>query len=151
MTWPHMSFKPTKSRSLVLKRGKITDQFCFRLGEDQIPSVPQSNQWLALGRSSTAVWKTDSIRPLEPTWRASQQCPPQPIRPVHVGQSRNTCMPPVFQDTDPCTFWAAAPRHWARVLSLETQPGPPDHRWGNEQGDQWQQICPCYSQNNHVR
>jgi len=37
--WAPMCFKPTKSGSLVLKRGEITDQFRFRLGEDQIPSA----------------------------------------------------------------------------------------------------------------
>jgi len=36
MTWVRMSFKPTKSQSLVMNRGKITDQFRFRLREDHI-------------------------------------------------------------------------------------------------------------------
>lgn len=39
VSWAHMSFKPAKSRSLVLKKGKVTDKFHFRLREDQIPSV----------------------------------------------------------------------------------------------------------------
>ena len=39
MSWPHMSFKPAKSRSLVLKRGKVTDKFRISLGEGQIPSA----------------------------------------------------------------------------------------------------------------
>ncbi len=41
MSWARMSFKPAKSRSLVLKKGKLTDRFCFRLGEYQIPSVTE--------------------------------------------------------------------------------------------------------------
>ena len=28
------------------------------------------------------------------------RCPPKPIQPVHLGQNRNTCMPPVFQNRD---------------------------------------------------
>ncbi|KAK0138628.1 hypothetical protein N1851_024816 [Merluccius polli] len=35
------SFKPAKSRSLVLKKGKVTDKFRFRLGEHRIPSVTE--------------------------------------------------------------------------------------------------------------
>ncbi len=41
MSWARMSFKPAKSRSLVLKKGKVTDRFRFRLGEHQIPSVTE--------------------------------------------------------------------------------------------------------------
>ncbi len=37
ISWACMSFKPAKSRSLVLKKGKVTDRFRFRLGEYQIP------------------------------------------------------------------------------------------------------------------
>ncbi len=41
MSWARMSFKPAKCRSLVLKKGKVTDRFRFRLGEHQIPSVTE--------------------------------------------------------------------------------------------------------------
>lgn len=41
MSWAQMSFKPAKSRSLVLNRGRVTDKFCFRLGENLIPSVTE--------------------------------------------------------------------------------------------------------------
>lgn len=41
MSWARMSFKPAKSRSLVLKKEKVTDRFRFRLGEHQIPSVTE--------------------------------------------------------------------------------------------------------------
>nr|AAN12398.1 polyprotein [Tetraodon nigroviridis] len=41
MTWARMRFKPGKSRSLVLKAGKVTDRFRFYLGGTQIPSVSE--------------------------------------------------------------------------------------------------------------
>ncbi|XP_053176235.1 uncharacterized protein LOC128359949 [Scomber japonicus] len=40
-TWARMRFKPEKSRSLVLKGGKVTDRFSFFLGDTQIPSVTE--------------------------------------------------------------------------------------------------------------
>lgn len=40
-TWARMSFKPAKSRSLVLKRGKVTDKFSFFLGNIRIPSLTE--------------------------------------------------------------------------------------------------------------
>ncbi|KAJ8014697.1 hypothetical protein DPEC_G00018340 [Dallia pectoralis] len=40
-TWARMSFKPTKSRSLVLKKGKVTNKFCFTLAMTQIPSFTE--------------------------------------------------------------------------------------------------------------
>ena len=39
INWARMNFKPAKSRSLVVKKGKVTDQFRFSLGGIQIPSV----------------------------------------------------------------------------------------------------------------
>lgn len=41
MSWACMSFKPAKSRPLVLKKGKVTDRFPFRQGEHQILSVAE--------------------------------------------------------------------------------------------------------------
>ncbi len=41
ITWARMSFKPAKSRSLVLKKGRVVDQFHFTLGGTQIPSVSE--------------------------------------------------------------------------------------------------------------
>jgi hypothetical protein len=38
-TWACMYFKPAKSRSLVLKKGKVTNKFRFTLGTTQIPSI----------------------------------------------------------------------------------------------------------------
>lgn len=36
-----MSFKPAKSRSLVLRKGKVADEFRFCLGDTRIPSVSE--------------------------------------------------------------------------------------------------------------
>lgn len=36
-----MRFKPEKSRSIVLKRGKVTNRFHFFLGGTQIPTVTE--------------------------------------------------------------------------------------------------------------
>lgn len=41
MAQAHLSFKLAKSRCLVLKKGKVTDKFRFRLGEHLIPSVTE--------------------------------------------------------------------------------------------------------------
>lgn len=40
-TWARMHFKPEKSRSLVLKRGKVTDRFQFSLAGTKIPSITE--------------------------------------------------------------------------------------------------------------
>ena len=36
-----MSFKPVKSRSLVLKKGKTFDKYHFTVGGTQIPSISE--------------------------------------------------------------------------------------------------------------
>ena len=41
ISWACMSFKTAKSRSLVLKKGKITGKFCFSLGTTKIPSLTE--------------------------------------------------------------------------------------------------------------
>lgn len=41
ITWARMSFKPAKSRSLVLKRGKVVDRFRFSLAGATIPSITE--------------------------------------------------------------------------------------------------------------
>ena len=41
ITWARMDFKPVKSRSLVLRKGKVTDKFRFFLGGVRIPSVSE--------------------------------------------------------------------------------------------------------------
>ena len=40
-TWARMCFKPAKSRSLVLKRRKVTDKFHFSLDGTQISSISE--------------------------------------------------------------------------------------------------------------
>ncbi|KAK0143400.1 hypothetical protein N1851_018471 [Merluccius polli] len=39
--WARMEFKPGKSRSLVLRRGRVQDWFCFKIREDIIPMVQE--------------------------------------------------------------------------------------------------------------
>ena len=39
ITWVRMKFKAPKSRSLVLKKGKVTDRYRFKIGESAIPSL----------------------------------------------------------------------------------------------------------------
>lgn len=41
ISWARMSFKPAKSRSLVLKKGKVADRFRFALGGTPIPTVTE--------------------------------------------------------------------------------------------------------------
>lgn len=41
ITWARMSFKPAKSRSLVLRKGRVADQFRFTLGSTKIPTVTE--------------------------------------------------------------------------------------------------------------
>ena len=38
-TWARMSFKPSKSRSMVLKKGKVVDKFCFSISGTVIPTI----------------------------------------------------------------------------------------------------------------
>ena len=40
--WARMKFKPTKSRSLVLKKGKVENKYRFRIGADIIPTLTDS-------------------------------------------------------------------------------------------------------------
>ncbi|TWW62214.1 hypothetical protein D4764_04G0008610 [Takifugu flavidus] len=39
--WAKMSFKPTKSRSMVLKKGKVVDKFRFSISGTVIPSITE--------------------------------------------------------------------------------------------------------------
>ncbi|XP_041867113.1 uncharacterized protein LOC121656126 [Melanotaenia boesemani] len=39
VSWASMSFNPSKSRSLVLKRGKVVDKFRFLISETPIPTI----------------------------------------------------------------------------------------------------------------
>lgn len=40
-----MSFKPNKSRSMVLKRGKVVDKFYFQVDGIVIPSITEKSVW----------------------------------------------------------------------------------------------------------
>jgi len=42
INWARMDFKPAKSRSLGVKKGKVKDQFRFSLGDIQIPPVVEN-------------------------------------------------------------------------------------------------------------
>lgn len=39
--WANMDFKPEKSRSLVLKKGRTQDRVCFSINDTVIPMVPR--------------------------------------------------------------------------------------------------------------
>ena len=39
--WARMEFKPAKSRSLVLKKGRVQNRFRFKIGENIIPTVQE--------------------------------------------------------------------------------------------------------------
>ena len=68
-TWARMTFKPAKSRSLVLKKGKVTTKFHFTLGSVQIPFITDKpvkslgkvfdcsflRKWLGLPRSLSSI------------------------------------------------------------------------------------------------
>ncbi|KAK0141179.1 hypothetical protein N1851_021821 [Merluccius polli] len=41
--WARMEFKPAKSRSLVLRSGRVQDRFFFKIREDIIPTVQEKS------------------------------------------------------------------------------------------------------------
>ena len=49
ITWARMKFKPAKSRSLVLKSGKLTNRYKFKIQGDTIPTL-SDNPVKALGK-----------------------------------------------------------------------------------------------------
>lgn len=70
MSWARMRFKTAKSRSLVLKKGKIADKFCFCLGEHQILSVTEKPV-KSLGKVfNCSLNDRDTIKAVL-TWRAA--------------------------------------------------------------------------------
>ena len=56
MDWGQLAFKAKKSRSLVLRKGKLDEEFHFSLGEEVIPSV--SDQTV----KSLGHWYTEELR-----------------------------------------------------------------------------------------
>lgn len=62
ITWARMNFKPTKSRSLVLRKGKVADQFRFSSGGTKIPSITEK-PIKSLGKVfNSSLNDTESIR-----------------------------------------------------------------------------------------
>ncbi|GFO38373.1 reverse transcriptase [Plakobranchus ocellatus] len=43
MSWCRMEFKPKKSRSLSIRRGKVDEATTFTVAEQQIPTVSQEH------------------------------------------------------------------------------------------------------------
>jgi hypothetical protein len=41
ISWARMEFKPTKSRSLVVKNGKVTNKYRFRVADIEIPTITE--------------------------------------------------------------------------------------------------------------
>ena len=54
-TWARMKFKPTKSRSLIIRKGKQTDRFILKIQGEDIPSITD-NPVKCLGK-----WFDDSL------------------------------------------------------------------------------------------
>ncbi len=60
--WARMSFKPAKSRTLVLKKGKVTDKFHFMLEGTPIPSISEKPV-KSLGKLfDHSLWDTVAIQ-----------------------------------------------------------------------------------------
>ena len=54
-TWARMKFKPKKSRSMVIRNGKLTNRFKLHVQEEVIPSI-EENPIKCLGK-----WFDDSL------------------------------------------------------------------------------------------
>ena len=52
VTWEHMEFKPQKSRCLVLKKGIISQKFKMKVQSDDIPTIVNNQQTIAIQRNS---------------------------------------------------------------------------------------------------
>ena len=66
-TWARMTFKPRKSRSLVIKRGKATDRFLLKIQGEDIPSIT-SHPIKCLGK-----WFDSSLTDKKSSNRLKQQ------------------------------------------------------------------------------
>jgi len=74
--WARMKFKAVKSRSLIIKKGKTTDRFVFRVQNEEIPSITK-NPIKCLGKwFDASLADKDNVkklenqvdRPKQPTW-----------------------------------------------------------------------------------
>ena len=59
ITWARMKFKPTKSRSMVLKKGKVQNRFRFKVGGEAIPTLSEQPV------KSLGKWFKDSLNDRE--------------------------------------------------------------------------------------
>ena len=66
-TWARMTFKPNKSRSLVIKKGKVTQQFHLKVQGEVIPTIV-GNPIKCLGK-----WYDDSLNDRKNVSRIKQQ------------------------------------------------------------------------------
>ena len=66
-TWARMTFKPKKSRSLVIKKGKVTQQFHLKVQGEVIPTIV-GNPIKCLGK-----WYDDSLNDRKNVSRIKQQ------------------------------------------------------------------------------
>ena len=76
MDWGQLAFKAKKSRSLVLKNGKLDKEFSFSLGEEVIPSVSDQpvkslDHWYTKELRDT---KREIKRQLEEGLKAIDEC-----------------------------------------------------------------------------
>ena len=67
--WTRMKFKPKKSRSLVLSKGKVDEDFHFYLHEQPIPSISEEPV-KSLGR-----WYTKNLRDISHVQEIKCQVP----------------------------------------------------------------------------
>ena len=65
--WSRMKFKPQKSRSLVIKRGKVADKYRFRVGGLEIPTVSE------MPVKSLGKWFDDSCMDKNSTKQMEEQ------------------------------------------------------------------------------
>lgn len=91
MTWVYMRFKLEKSRSLVLKKGMVTDKFCFTLCNTKIPSIMKKLDG-SLGKMFD-ISRLSPRRSRSPQWRA--------LRGGSIGSYRS--------NWDYLEAWAASP------------------------------------------
>ncbi|XP_053391239.1 uncharacterized protein LOC128554051 [Mercenaria mercenaria] len=68
ISWSRMKFKPAKSRSLVLKKGKVQDRFRFRVNGELIPTVTEQPV------KSLGKWFRRSLSDKESVREMRQQC-----------------------------------------------------------------------------
>ena len=67
ITWARMKFKPKKSRRLVLKKGRISQQFKMKVQGDDIPTIA-NNPIKCLGKwFDSSLTVSNQTKELKPT------------------------------------------------------------------------------------